>query len=191
MEPDDHLDLAKPENVSNEQLNVTVTLLAATVDKLSSNVDRMIDDAEKSREVMQENTRVTRRTKKENRLLRGALAVSVALVAVAVLLGWRIQAQNTCFANWANASTNRSGTLTELASTRSEKLAATVKAEHAALAYALAHPNGDAAEAAHEVGLLLAWNTATTQFTAADDAYTAAVKANPIPDSPKYSCAIF
>jgi hypothetical protein len=177
--------------VSNEALREMVSSLAVTVDKLSVNVDRMVSSSELTRESLAKLSASNIVLASKNRQKLGVIVTLCALVIAAGVFGWRMEAQSTCFSNWANASTDRTGTLAALSTARSLALRKTVDAEHTALHFALTHPGGSAADTATLIADLGAWDVASASYQRADDAYAKAASSNPVPTSPKFRCTAF
>jgi hypothetical protein len=107
---------------SMDTLQEMVNSLSQTTDKILVSVDTMIKDSALNRKVMVENTEVTRRTKRENKLLRTALILSAVLFVGGVVVVWRDRVETSCIKQWAVATSDRSSKLTKSSTDRTTDL---------------------------------------------------------------------
>lgn len=174
---------SEPVAATDADIRETVRSLVITVDRVAKAVDLLVP-------AMNRMSASSEKVVRRNFTLRAMLVGMLVLFLGGAGIIWRVQTQSTCLSNWANGTTERSKTLTELSGLRNSALSANVEAEHQVLDYALRHPNGTPTQVATEIHYLQAWNNATAAFLKADDNYTRATLTNPVPQSPKLSCPI-
>lgn len=151
--------------MSDDEIRDVVASLATTAQKIAAVADQLVPAMSK---LARSNETLATKNHQKNVVIASLIILGV----VAGLFGWRLQVQSTCFGNWANNSTNRSGVLGPLSNKRNDDLG--------------------------RLGVDVIKKVAPAQgmadvskFLDAENAYNAAYAETPIPASPKFSCPAF